>query len=81
MPDLATMLLRRSVGSLSRSRTECSSCRRTPLVGERLHETDRGRHLCDLCAGDIPEADRNFVRVERIHAGERQLAVGPRVAA
>lgn len=81
MPDLATMLLRRSVGSLQRSRTECSSCRRTPLVGERLHETERGGRLCDLCAGGIPEADRRFVGVERVHAGERQLAVGPRVAA
>lgn len=81
MPDLATMLLRRSVGSLSRSRTECSSCHRTPLVGERLHETERGGRICDLCASDIPEDDRHFVGVERIHAGERQIAVGPRIAA
>jgi hypothetical protein len=81
MPDLASILLRKSVGALSSGRPHCSSCRRTPLVGERLHETDGGRHLCDLCAMDVPEDDRRFVRVERIHASERHLAVGPRIAA
>jgi hypothetical protein len=81
MPDLAAMLLRRSVGALTSGRLHCSSCRRTPLVGERLHETDGGRQLCDLCALAMPEDDRRFVRVERVHASERHLAVGPRAAA
>lgn len=81
MPDLAGILLRRSVGSLAGSRTRCSACERTPLVGERLHETDGGRHLCDLCVADMPAGDRRFVGVERIHASERLLAVGPRIAA
>jgi hypothetical protein len=81
MPDLAAMLLRRSVGSLKSGRPHCSSCRRTPLVGERLHETDRGRQLCDLCVSSIPVDDRRFVRVERIHASERHIPVGPRIAA
>jgi hypothetical protein len=81
MPDIASILLRKSVGALSSGRAHCSSCRRTPLVGERLHETDGGRQLCDLCVLDMPENDRHFVRVERIHASERHLAVEPRVAA
>lgn len=80
MPDLASILLRSSVGSLSTTRTQCSACRRTPLVGERLRETDSGRLLCDLCVMAMPEHDRNFVRVERVHAGERTLTVGPRAA-
>lgn len=81
MPDLAAILLRKSVGSLSSGRPHCSSCRRTPLVGERLHETERGRQLCDLCLLDMPGDARQVVRVERIHASERHLAVGPHVAA
>ncbi len=81
MPDLASILLRKSVGSLSSGRPHCSSCRRTPLVGERLHETDGGRQLCDLCVLDMPADDRRFVRVERVHASERHLPVGPRAAA
>ncbi len=80
MPDLGSILLRHSVGSLDSGQSRCAACRRTPLVGERLHEMDTGRKLCDLCLSDVPEADRHPVRTERIHAGERQLAVAPRAA-
>jgi hypothetical protein len=80
MPDIASILLRKSVGALSSGRTHCSSCRRTPLVGERLHETDEGRQLCELCVVDAP-ASRHVIGVRRIHASERQLPVGPRLAA
>jgi hypothetical protein len=81
MPDLAAILLRKSVGALSSGRTHCSSCRRTPLVGERLHETDAGRQLCDLCLLDAPGAQSHVIGVHRVHASERQLPVGPRIAA
>jgi hypothetical protein len=81
MPDLAGILVRRSVNSLSSGRPHCSSCRRTPLPGERLHETDGGRQLCELCVLDMPAGDRHFVRVERVHASDRHLAVGPHIAA
>ena len=80
MPDLAGILLRRSVGSLDSGRAQCAECRRTPLVGERLHEMDTGRMLCDLCLCDLPEDDRRAVRSERVHAAERHLAVAPRAA-
>ena len=80
MPDLAGLLLRRSVGSLDSGRSRCSTCRRTPLVGEQLHEMDTGRLLCDLCVSELPEDDRRAVRSERVHASERQLAVAPRAA-
>ena len=80
MPDIASILLRKSVGALSSGRAHCSSCRRTPLVGERLHETDEGRQLCELCVLDT-HAGSHVISVHRVHASERQLPVGPRVAA
>lgn len=79
MPDIAGMLLRKSVGALSSGRTHCSSCRRTPLVGERLHETDEGRQLCELCVVDTG-AGGHVIGVRRVHASERQLPVGPLAA-
>jgi hypothetical protein len=80
MPDLAGMLLRRSIGSLGPSRESCDECRRTPLAGERLHELDSGRLLCELCFGALPEERRLAVRSERVQAGERRLAVAPKAA-
>jgi hypothetical protein len=80
MPDLATLLLRNSVGSLRSDGARCSGCRRTPLTGERLHEMDTGRVLCDLCLALLPEPDRNAVRTERVHASEHHIAVARRAA-
>jgi hypothetical protein len=80
MPDLAGMLLRRSLSSVKPALGDCSGCRRTPLAGERLHEMDTGRVLCDLCLVALPEDDRRAVRSERVHAGEVRLAVAPRAA-
>ncbi|NLT06205.1 MAG: hypothetical protein GXY03_07820 [Solirubrobacterales bacterium] len=80
MPDMASIIVRRCVGNLSKERACCSKCHRTPLVGERLHETDGGRQLCELCVLDLP-ADRHVVSVRRMHASERHLAVERRAAA
>jgi hypothetical protein len=80
MPELAGLLLRQSIGSLSASRDRCGECRRTPLTGEHLHELDSGRRLCELCFGALPEERRRAVRSERMHAGERPLAVAPKAA-
>jgi hypothetical protein len=80
MPDLASMLLRSSLGSLGPGGSACAACRRTPLVGERLHEMDSGRVLCELCLSALPEEDRRAVRSERVRAGERRLAVVPKAA-
>jgi hypothetical protein len=80
MPDLAALLLRSSIGALGPSCDRCGECRRTPLAGERLHELDSGRVLCELCFGALPEERRLAVRSERVHAGERRLPVAPRVA-
>jgi hypothetical protein len=80
MPDLAGLLLRRSIGSLCSPQDTCAECRRTPLAGERLHELDSGRMLCQLCFGALPDERRVAVRSERVHAGERRLAVAPKAA-
>jgi len=80
MPDLAAMLLRKSLGSVTSKGDRCAGCQRTPLAGERLHEMDTGRLLCDLCLAALPEDDRRAVRSERVHASERHLAVAPRAA-
>lgn len=80
MPDLAGILLRKSARSLDSGWSRCSTCHRTPLVGERLHEMDTGRLLCDLCVSELPATDRHAVRSERVHASERHLSVAPRAA-
>ena len=80
MPDLASMLVRKSLRSSVVIADQCSACKRTPLPGEGLHEMDTGRIVCDLCLAEIPEEDRRAVRSERVRAGERPLAVVPKAA-
>lgn len=73
-------MLRRSARSLDSGRARCAGCRRTPLVGERLHEMQTGRTLCELCVTSLPEADRKAVRTELVHASDTHLSVAPRAA-
>ena len=80
MPDLAALLLRRSLDAQRSPRDCCAGCGRTPLAGERLHELDSGRLLCELCFRALPEERRLAVRSRRVHASERRLAVVPRAA-
>jgi hypothetical protein len=80
MPELASILVRSSIGALPPSTVACGSCRRTPLAGERMHELDGGPTLCDLCFAVLPDDLRVAVRTERVHASERRLAVVPRAA-
>jgi hypothetical protein len=80
MPDLDAMLVRSSIGALAFYGERCGRCERTPLPGERLHELDGGRMLCDLCFALLPEERRLAVRSERVHASDRRLAVVRRAA-
>jgi hypothetical protein len=80
MPELASMLLRSSIGTLPPSAASCGECRRTPLTGECVHELDSGSTLCDLCFAGLPEERRLAVRTERVHVSERRLAVVRRAA-
>jgi hypothetical protein len=77
-PALERHLLRTSVSSMTAARHSCSSCGRSPLIGERIQvfavrEGRRGgeRALCDLCATGAGEP----VRMERVWPFERTLAV------
>jgi hypothetical protein len=80
MPELATYLLHSSIGTLSATASSCADCGRTPLAGERVHELDGGRLVCDLCFAELPEERRLAVRTERVHASERRLSVVRRAA-
>lgn len=80
MPELASLLVRSSIGTLARTQSSCADCRRTPLAGERMHRLDGGRGLCELCFAQLPEDQRLTARSERVHASERRLAVVPRAA-
>ena len=80
MPDLSALLLRRSLGALPPSGDRCGACRRRPLAGERMHELDGGRVLCELCLAELPEDRRRVIRTERVHVSDQRLAVVPRAA-
>ena len=69
MPDLASILVRSSIGTLPPSTTACGGCHRTPLAGELMHEVAGGRTLCDLCFAGLPEDRRVAVRTGDIDAG------------
>lgn len=75
MPDLASLLVRTSIGTLTHTGSRCGACHRTPLAGEQTHELDSGRVVCDLCFAQLPSDRRQSVRTERVHASERRLAV------
>ena len=78
--DLASLLLRKGVGSMISDRPLCSKCNRTPLPGELLHELESGRDVCSLCLRELPATEQNPVRSERVHASERHLVAVPRAA-
>ena len=80
MPELASLLVRSSIGTLPPNTASCGQCRRTPLPGEHVHELDGGRLLCELCFAGLPEDRRLAVRSERVHASVRRLAVVRRAA-
>lgn len=49
MPALELALMRRGVDDLAAGCERCARCRRTPLVGERVHIYESGAVLCELC--------------------------------
>ena len=77
MPDLAPLLPRTAVGASPPVEVRCSRCRRTPLVGERVHVFESERTLCDLCLTRLPERERTPDRTELVHATQRPLAIAP----
>ena len=74
-PALERQLLKTSVRTMAAGRRSCSSCGRSPLIGERIQvfalRDGRERPLCDLCA----PADAEPVRMERIWPFQRTLGI------
>jgi hypothetical protein len=79
-PSFERELLRKALFALGAGHARCVDCRRTPLTGELMHVLDSGRELCSLCLARSAGREGEPVRSERVHAGERRLAVVPRAA-
>jgi len=54
-PELQMALLRRAVEDCNAARERCQTCRRTPLVGERVYFNPGGLVYCELCRALNPE--------------------------
>jgi hypothetical protein len=78
--EIASILLRNSIGALHTERSTCSRCRRLPLVGELMHELESGSEVCSLCLAKTGGRDGEPVRSERVRATDKPLAVVPRAA-
>ena len=78
--ELASLILRRSLGALHHDRASCSRCHRTPVAGELMHVFDSGKALCSLCLARLPEPERSPLRSERVHVGDRRIAAVPKAA-
>jgi hypothetical protein len=58
MLELELALLRRGLDErLAGASERCTSCHRSPLIGERIYEYPTGEHVCELCrrrGGPVP---------------------------
>ena len=73
--EIASILLRNSLGALQSDPPQCSRCRRSPLVGELLYVLRSGRRVCSLCAARAASIEGEPVGAERVRSSERRLAV------
>ena len=80
MPRDLASILRLKARSRQEDRDRCSSCSRSPLAGELLHELESHRMVCQLCLGELPESKRATIGSLRVHASERPLAIVSRAA-
>ncbi len=81
-PLIEALLVRKSVGALASRRHRCVHCRRTPLVGERVHvyEVAGGERLvCDLCRHHRRETPAR-TRLVRASADSGVRVLGARAA-
>jgi hypothetical protein len=73
--EIASILLRTRLGALAAEGPRCSHCRRSPLVGERIHELGSGKRVCSLCVSRVAGQEGEPVSSELVRSGERRLAV------
>ena len=77
--DLASALVRHSVGRAHEAEPRCHDCRRAPLTGELVH-VSADHVLCSLCLVRLPEDERGALESRRVRASLRPLAVVRRAA-
>jgi hypothetical protein len=73
--EIASILIRNSVGAGRVDEPQCSHCRRIPLVGEWLYELASGKRLCSLCVAGATATEGEPVGAERVRSCQRRLAV------
>ena len=64
MQELELALLRHGVDERDAERERCSSCSRTPLIGESIYRYEDGTVACQLCRTLEPDAP---AAVELVH--------------
>src|SRR5438309_4600572 len=62
--ELASTILRHSVGAFTHGGVHCHRCGRTPLVGELMHVLESERMVCQLCVPRLRARDGEPVRSE-----------------
>jgi hypothetical protein len=73
--EIASILMRSSLGALTGEGPRCSHCRRTPLVGESIHLLGSGKRVCSLCVPRVAVREGEPVGSELVRSGQRRLAV------
>jgi hypothetical protein len=73
--EIASILMRNSLGRLQCDEPQCSRCRRSPLVGELMYLMGSGKRVCSLCVARLVSHEGEPVSAERVRSTERPLAV------
>ena len=81
MEDLELALLRRGMHHRDAERERCHSCRRTPLIGERVYGYASGAVLCELCRQVQRETPVNSHIVHGLEFGHTMRITDHRAAA
>ena len=80
--ELELALLRRGLDErLAGGSERCTSCHRTPLVGERIYEYDSGAVACELCRRRERKAPRGSHLVHGPEFGHTMRILDQRRAA
>jgi hypothetical protein len=73
--EMSSIMIRNSVGTATGDGPRCSHCRRSPLVGERIHELGSGKRVCSLCVARVTSREGEPVGSELVRSTGRRLAV------
>ncbi len=79
-PLLERQLLRKAVHALQAGEERCTTCRRTPLIGESVHRYADGQLVCELCRPLRAEAPQRIERIRGTEHGQAVRLAAPRAA-